>query len=196
MYPDGTVTDNNGAIVGSADKNGNFKPATEQEEVDFRVWKANGGEGSFAVWKNSGKPLDRKLEVTGVSSKRPFNPENAGGAIQEMDYRNVKIDHDGIKEVELHTKRFEKFEPNDLMKERLRKIADGEIEPTEYDLKYYSHERRELVRYRNIGIPDNVDPGYEVWNDAHTATLEDYGLADRDINGNSTLYHPDTWGLM
>lgn len=196
MYPDGTVMDNNGAIVGSTDKHGTFEPATEQEEVDYRVWKTNGGDGSFAVWKNSGKPLDRKSEVTGVSSKRPFNPKNAGGEIQAMDFRNAKIDHEGIKEVELHTKRFEKFEPNQLMKERLRKIADGEIEPTEYDLKYYTHERRELARYRNIGIPDNVDPGYEVWNDAHTATLEDYGLADRDNNGNSTLYHPDTWGLM
>ncbi|HID02215.1 MAG TPA: hypothetical protein EYP18_03235, partial [Desulfobacterales bacterium] len=69
MYPDGTVTDNNGAIVGSADKNGNFKPATEQEEVDFRVWKANGGEGSFAVWKNSGKPLEITGAVDGAKSK-------------------------------------------------------------------------------------------------------------------------------
>ena len=58
MPQDGTVTDQNGAIVGSVDKDGNFEPVTEQEEVEYRVWKANGGDGSFAVWKNSGKPSE------------------------------------------------------------------------------------------------------------------------------------------
>lgn len=58
MYPDGTMVDEQGAILGTIDKNGNFEPITEQEERDYRIWKANGGDGSFAVWKNSGKPVD------------------------------------------------------------------------------------------------------------------------------------------
>jgi len=63
-------------------------------------------------------------------------------------------------------------------------------------LRFYTHELRELDRYRNQGIPDDVDPGYDDWNDMHTATLEDFGLSDLDSNNNSVLYHPDAWGYL
>lgn len=74
------------------------------------------------------------------------------------------------------------------MVDRLRRIAAGEIEPTIYDINFYTHELREFVRYRRQGWPEG-DPGYDFWHDAHTATLEDYGLSDRPPN---PLYHPDT----
>jgi hypothetical protein len=130
---------------------------------------------------------------SGTTSGRPYNPERAGGPIERLDYRRARITPEGIAEVRIHTSRFEDFRPNDLMIERLERIAAGELEQTEYDLRYYTHERRELERYRNLGIPDNVDPGYDVWNDTHTATLEDFAIADKDPSGNSTLYHPDAW---
>jgi hypothetical protein len=78
----------------------------------------------------------------------------------------------------------------------LDRIAKGELEPTDYDRRYYTHEMQELQRYRNLGVEDGVDPGYDVWNDAHTATLEDFRISERDASGNSTLYHPDTWGFF
>ncbi len=76
MYPDGTVTDQQGAIMGSVDKDGHFEPATEQEDVEYRVWKANGGDGSFAVWKNSGKPSD--VSDAGVKNTKTRLPRKDG----------------------------------------------------------------------------------------------------------------------
>jgi uncharacterized Zn-binding protein involved in type VI secretion len=132
----------------------------------------------------------------GPFSGRPFNPDKAGGPIERLDYKNTKITAEGVEQVKLHTKRFEDFKPNRMMAERLEKISKGEIEPTDYDRRFYTHELRELQRYRNLGIADDVDPGYDVWNDAHTATLEDFRIMERDASGNSTLYHPDTWGFF
>jgi uncharacterized protein len=71
---------------------------------------------------------------------------------------------------------------------RLRKIASGEASPTQVDLNFYSHELREFVRYRNLGHASG-DPGYEIWNNAHAATLEDYGLNEKAMP--HPLYHPD-----
>ncbi len=129
----------------------------------------------------------------GESSRRPFDAENAGGPIQNLDWRDTQITEESIEEVRTHLSRFEQTPENAIMLERLEAILRGDIEPTDYDLRFYSHELRELERYRNLGVPDHVDPGYEVWNNAHTATLEDFGLAEQDSAGNRTLFHPDTW---
>ena len=133
--------------------------------------------------------------ATGSASGRPFDPDNAGGPIRRSDWRTATINKDGIADVKNHVSRFDDYPPNQHMIERLERIERGEIPATDYDLKYYTHEIRELQRYRNMGIPDGSDPSYEVWNNAHTATLEDFGLSEKDIDGNSTLFHPDTWGL-
>jgi len=72
---------------------------------------------------------------------------------------------------------------------RLRSIADGDLAPTDYDLNYYTHELDEFQRYDNLGWPEgqpaDADAAYELWNNAHTGALEDYGLSDNQ------LYHPD-----
>ena len=77
------------------------------------------------------------------------------------------------------------------MLQRLRDIANGKLNPTQADLNFYSHELRESVRYRNRGYrtgqPDG-DAAYDLWNNAHTATLEDYGLRE----GRGVLYHPSS----
>ena len=75
------------------------------------------------------------------------------------------------------------------MIERLRRITQGSLEPTEWDLNYYTHELREYVRCRRLGwesgIPKDPMEAHRLWNNAHTATLEDYRL-----NGDM-LYHPE-----
>ena len=131
---------------------------------------------------------------TGTASGRPFDPENAGGPILNLDWSATRIDADGVADVRTHLARFEDYAPNDRMVERLDAIAQGDIQPTDFDLRFFTHEVRELERYRNLEIPDNVDPGYDVWNNAHTATLEDFNIAEYDALNNSTLYHPDTLG--
>jgi hypothetical protein len=58
------------------------------------------------------------------------------------------------------------------------------MEATSADMNFYTHELRESVRYRKLGHPTG-DPGYDLWNNTHTATLEDYGLTE----GPGVLYH-------
>ncbi len=43
---------------------------------------------------------------------------------------------------------------------------------------YDSHELRESVRDRRLGFPTGAGDDYELWNNAHTATLQDYIGAD------------------
>lgn len=82
------------------------------------------------------------------------------------------------------------------MVDRLRRIARHEIQSTQYDLNYYSHELREFVRYRRRGFPSGAGDDYDLWNHAHTATLQDYGLAELDEDGNRNLFHLDAWPIL
>jgi hypothetical protein len=76
------------------------------------------------------------------------------------------------------------------MLDRLTSIASGAMKPTSYDLNFFTHELDEAGRYAQLGFgPESgVDLGssemYEVWNDVHTAALEDYGIPD------AGLFHP------
>jgi hypothetical protein len=127
----------------------------------------------------------------GPASGRPFNPDAAGGPIRNLYTASIRITQRGVDAVVKHLARFGPDEANTYMINRLRAIASGEIEPTASDLNFYSHELREYVRYRNLGWPEGqpADPeaARELWNDAHTATLEDYGLRE----GPGVLYHPE-----
>jgi hypothetical protein len=126
----------------------------------------------------------------GASSSRPFDPELAGGPVENLSMDGVTINHDGIAVVEKHISRFDHDPANDVMIGRLKSIANGEFPPEKVDLNYYTHECREYERYCNLGW-ETGEPegaaGYELWNNAHTATLEDYKLKDSD------LFHPDVY---
>ena len=80
--------------------------------------------------------------------------------------------------------------PEQGMLDRLASIASGAMKPTSYDLNFFTHELDEAGRYAQLGFgPESgVDLGssemYEVWNDVHTAALEDYGISD------AGLFHP------
>lgn len=67
----------------------------------------------------------------------------------------------------------------------------GELQPTDIDKRFYTHEIKELERYRNLGINDGIVPDNqgEVWNNTHTATLEDYKVNER----NEPLYTPEAF---
>jgi hypothetical protein len=102
----------------------------------------------------------------------------------------------GIDVMERHISRFGDDEANQVMVDRLRRAARGQNEPTRIDLNFYAHELREFVRYRRQGFPRGAGDDYNLWNNAHTATLEDYGLNELDANGNRTLFHPDAWPFL
>ena len=101
----------------------------------------------------------------------------------------MQITHEGIDTVEQHIARFGQDNANDFIVDRLRNIANGNLDATQYDLNYYTHEMTEFQRYSNLGweAGQPADPleAYKLWNNAHTATLEDFGLKD------GQLYHPD-----
>lgn len=127
----------------------------------------------------------------GTVSGRPFAPEKAGGPIEDLTTDGVNITHDGIAIVEKHTSRFGEDSGNEFMISRLKKIADGEIPHEQVDLNYYAHECREYQRYCNLGwetgAPADKLEAHELWNNTHTATLEDYKLKGEVED----LYHPD-----
>lgn len=127
----------------------------------------------------------------GAISGRPFNPSKAGGRILNLSDRNVKITDKGISLVEAHVRRFNPVGEAELkMVERLRSIAAQTLVAEAVDLRFYTHELREYLRYKKLGYPTgqpaDPDEAYELWNNAHTATLEDYKLKE----GFGVLFHP------
>jgi hypothetical protein len=127
----------------------------------------------------------------GAISGRPFNPSKAGGRILNLSDRNVKITDKGVGLVEAHVRRFNPVGEAELkMVERLRSIAAQTLLAEPVDLRFYTHELREYLRYKKLGYPtgqpENPDEAYELWNNAHTATLEDYKLKE----GFCVLFHP------
>nr|WP_234008620.1 S-type pyocin domain-containing protein [Serratia sp. MYb239] len=127
-----------------------------------------------------------ETNAKGQHSGRPYNPDKAGGPIQNLDWKTATIDRDGVDKVKLHTGRFGDSPDNKVMIDRLEKILKGELKPTDIDKRYYTHEIRELERYRALGVPDGVEDE-SVWNDAHTATLEDYKVNEKT----DPLYTPE-----
>lgn len=115
----------------------------------------------------------------GQYSGRLYNPDESGGPIEILDWREAIITQAGIDLARLHTSRLDSSDANEIMLDRLTKILQGSIEATDTDKRFYTHEIRELERYRRLGIADNMSPGIETgtWNNTHTATLEDYGLS-------------------
>ncbi|MEG4633171.1 hypothetical protein QUB56_26920 [Microcoleus sp. AR_TQ3_B6] len=66
------------------------------------------------------------------------------------------------------------------MVERLRRINTQTLVAEPVDLRFYTHELREYLRYKKLGYPTeqpaDPDQAYQLGNNAHTATLEDYKL--------------------
>ncbi|MBC3206331.1 S-type pyocin domain-containing protein [Pseudomonas sp. SWRI111] len=116
--------------------------------------------------------------VKGKYSGRIYNPEQSGGPILDLDWRGATVTQSGINAVKLHVARLNQSDANDIMIDRLEKILKGDLSFTDTDLRYYTHEIRELERYRAFGYSDDASPSNEspIWNNAHTATLEDYKL--------------------
>lgn len=91
--------------------------------------------------------------------------------------------------MKLHTGRFTASDADKVMIDHLEKILKEELQPTDTNKRFYPHEISELERYRNLGIKDGEVPENkaEVWNNTHTATLEDYQLSSDE----TLLYTPE-----
>lgn len=145
-------------------------------------------------------------DTVGNYSGRPFNPDESGGPIQDppLNPQDATITEDGIQQIEQHLSRFGDDPANNAMISRLRQIVNGEIEPSPYDYNFYTHELDEFGRYTNLGyetgVPSDMDAADALWNNTHTAALEDYGLRDWIPDGSGgrlyQLYDPSVWDLL
>jgi hypothetical protein len=97
-----------------------------------------------------------------------------------LSWQDTTIQAEGVELVKLHTARFNGSADNRVMIDRLEMILSGRLDVTDTDKRYYTHEIRELERYRAQGVADTElpDASSGIWNSAHAATLEDYGLSD------------------
>ena len=128
-----------------------------------------------------------ETNAKGKYSGRDYHTEKSGGPILNLDWKTAKIDSVGIDKVKLHTSRFAPSDGNKMMIDRLEKILNNKIPVTDTDKRFYTHEIRELERYRNLGIkdgevPQSISRRKELWNNTHTATLEDYKINERELS--------------
>ncbi|WP_077048550.1 S-type pyocin domain-containing protein [Pseudomonas sp. KK4] len=125
----------------------------------------------------------------GKFSGRFYNPAKAGGPILDLDWTSATVTQAGIDLVKLHTGRFDPSDANAIMIERLEKIVRDKLVATAIDKRFYTHELRELERFRALGVADGVNPDDNgaTWNNTHAATLEDYKLEDSAV----LLYTPN-----
>lgn len=156
---------------------------------DFIYWRPDAtGTGVEPVYVMLSGPYG-ETNTTGKYSGRDFHTDRAGGPVQELDWKTATIDRAGVDKVKLHTGRFGNKADNRVMIDRLEKVLKGELQPTDIDKRFYTHEIRELERYRNLGFKDNELPENEaeVWNNTHSATLEDYKINEKK----QPLYTPE-----
>ena len=165
-------------------------PALDEKNFNDYVLVFPADSGMPPIYVYFSKPYG-ETTAKGRYSHRPFNPDKAGGEILDLDWRTAAITTEGIKLVKLHISRFESSAANKVMIERLEKVLRGELTVTDTDKRFYTHEIRELERYRNLGISDGMAPPKniegEVWNNTHTAALEDYKINERT----QELYTPE-----
>ncbi|WP_258230415.1 hypothetical protein [Pseudomonas protegens] len=130
-----------------------------------------------------------ETNTKGQYSGRDYNTNKAGGPVLDLDWRTATIDQAGVNQVKLHTSRFGESPDNKVMIDRLERILKGVLQVTDIDKRFYTHEIRELERYRNLRVKDGEIPENrtEVWNNTHTATLEDYKINEKT----QPLYTPE-----
>ncbi|MEH7887394.1 hypothetical protein [Elizabethkingia meningoseptica] len=132
--------------------------------------------------------------IKGKNCLRDFDVNNCGGEILNLDWKNIEIFGEGLDMVKTHLERFESVGANRKMLKRLEEILNGKIKPTDWDKRFYTHEIREYRRYKNLGVEDGIDD-YDIWNQTHSSTLEDYKIYELDENKQSILYHHETYNL-
>jgi hypothetical protein len=178
---------------------------SQRVEAAYRQYSADHGDaqpGTPAYEADTGRATpgttsrDLPAGARGPASGREFDPEAAGGPVRELDAGTAAIVGDGVAEVTAHLRRFTGGGPLEgperAMLGRLASIAAGDMKPTSYDLNFYTHELDEANRYAKLGLGpgSGADLGapemYDVWNNVHTAALEDYRISGAD------LFYPGT----
>ncbi len=127
--------------------------------------------------------------VKGEHSGRYFNPDQIGEETLDLQWEPATISAEGTNLVKLHISKFLQSDANEIMLDRLERIARGELVATDTDKRFYTHEIREFERFKALGFGDTERPdiGSPIWNNVHAATLEDFQLKDDP----TLLYTPE-----
>ncbi|MGB3410981.1 MAG: RHS repeat-associated core domain-containing protein [Microthrixaceae bacterium] len=180
-----------GKIVGAVAKSGYSRFATTR--AGQAVSRFFSKEATTAAEGSLGRTLTpRPTGGRGPTSSGGFDV--SGVPARSLDHSQATINSRGADLVEAHLQRFANGGPLDAPEQgmlgRLRQISAGGLDPTEYDRAFYTHELRELVRYRRAGFPSGQPRvgNYELWDALHTATLRDYGITR--AGAPAALYHP------
>ncbi|WP_244858248.1 hypothetical protein [Pseudomonas sp. PP3] len=90
------------------------------------------------------------------------------------------IDKETMEQLCLHLRRKTRSNPDTIMVGRLERILQGALEMTDTDRRFYVHTLRMVERFRAMGIADDFIPksNPSIWNNVHTAALEDLKLSD------------------
>lgn len=153
-------------------------PAVDPLDIRDAIYVFPAGSGIAPIYAVFSSPYDGAT-TRGKHSGRPYNSGNTGGPILNLDWTTASVTQEGIELVKLHTQRFGPSADNAVMIDRLERALRGEISITDVDKRFYTHEIRELERYRALGTPDHI-VDETIWNDAHTATLEDFKINEKN----------------
>ena len=165
----------------------------EFEEVEGTVWPFEQPELSVAALDplELSEPDPEWGTHTGAVTGRPFFLAEISLPLKRQSLEGVAVTREGIDRVRHHVGRFGAHPHNEGMLARLEGILAGDLSFTEFDVRFYTHELRELERFEAAGWPDGLpessDERHRLWNNEHTATLEEFGF-DPVVH---RLYHPD-----
>lgn len=144
------------------------------------------------------------IKVVGRHSGRKFDPLKIGVPIRRLDSSRIRVTHRAVDVIEKHLNRFAQGleKPERVMIERLRRIANGNLAAEPPDINFYAHELREFVRYKILGfatgVPANADEREEIWNNAHSATLEEFRIREnsRSLDENPLYQRTAAWYIL
>ena len=90
------------------------------------------------------------------------------------------IEKEKLEQLRFHLLRKLRSDADNIMIERLECILQCTLKMTDTDRRFYAHSLRVHERFRAMGIDDSFIPkrNPSIWNNAHTAALEDYKLSD------------------
>jgi RHS repeat-associated protein len=167
-----------GIQIGKSWIKGEYNTNQKAEIVGEVIGGLIGGRiGAKGGTKLGEKILKKNKSNSELNSEISKNPKSLS---------DVNITKEGISDVKNHLDTFNSnakkgsWDHNNIMLDRLNKIANGEMEATETDLLFYSHEIAE-AGYMKEGLS---------YGDAHVRALEDYGL-DISQASQDRLYTPE-----
>jgi hypothetical protein len=162
-----------------------------------RMGAVRAGENLLAA---PGRAAETRLLIAARSSATRLHSGTANTA-PRLSLDRIRVTSRGVDAVEAHLGRFPDAggglgSAEAGMVTRLRSIDSGDLTAAAQDLRFYGHELRESVLYRQGGYPVGQpagDAAYDLWDALHTQALNDYGFP-RNI-APDFLYHPSVLGV-